>query len=343
MRASLVLALLPLCPAIRLKDDRDALPDWARAPIVWVHTPKTGTSFANVLFHHKGLCPAFPNDAWFLQPEWSSDHEFLKAYNIHELCPGQFAKEYECPPGSVGVGDIWDQNHAHVVSFFRQPEARVTSGFFSAWHDFPRHFDKEGHGREWLVAQTGEGMNIRGYASVMQGCQVRMLTQGGKACGGNGTKPTMEDVDLAIGRMKQMKFVGLTEEWDLSICLFHKMYGGQCHDQEFSNTRPMHERQTYTVHHRLYTGDDLDLKGFQDPYDGALYDAAKIRFMSMMREYDVDRATCEQSCGSQLKINPFRVKTSSVMEGGDGIKSEFKYDWPGRPTYYVDEDEFVPQ
>ena len=33
-------------------------------------------------------------------------------------------------------------------------------------------------------------------------------------------------------------FVGLTEEWDLSVCLFHRMFGGECHVREFLDVRP---------------------------------------------------------------------------------------------------------
>lgn len=342
MRASWGVALLitaPLCCSIRIRDVTadDGLPDWAKAPIVWVHTPKTGTSFLNTLLHHKGLCPAMPEDAWFMRPAWTSDHKFLTTYKMHELCPGQFNVNYPCPPGSMGVADIWEKNHDHVISFFRQPEARLESGFYSGWHDWPHTIAK----------QTSGGKNIRTYAKIMQGCQVRMLVSGsqdykGKACGGNGTLPTDDDVKLAISRMNQMKFVGITEEFDLSLCLFHKMYGGKCHDNEFQNIRPGRgdaKKAVYTYHGRPFTADELDLKGFKDPYDGPLYDAAKDRFFKMLKEHGVDRASCEQSCGSQLKTNPFSVlqeglEESSFLEGGDG----FKYDWPGRPKYIVDED-----
>ena len=35
-----------------------------------------------------------------------------------------------------------------------------------------------------------------------------------------------------------MKFLGLTDEWNRSICLFHKMFGGEISDIELRNIRP---------------------------------------------------------------------------------------------------------
>merc|ERR1712107_340610 len=32
-------------------------------------------------------------------------------------------------------------------------------------------------------------------------------------------------------------FVGLTHEWDLSVCLFHAKFGGACNKREFQNIR----------------------------------------------------------------------------------------------------------
>ena len=49
------------------------------------------------------------------------------------------------------------------------------------------------------------------------------------------------DVPLALSRLRHgFSFVGLTEAWALSICLFHAVFGGPCMPVEFSNSRPGH-------------------------------------------------------------------------------------------------------
>ena len=39
-------------------------------------------------------------------------------------------------------------------------------------------------------------------------------------------------------RSEKMAFVGLTDYWTESICLFHAMFGGNITAHEFTNTRP---------------------------------------------------------------------------------------------------------
>ena len=51
-------------------------------------------------------------------------------------------------------------------------------------------------------------------------------------------------LSLARTRVRQMAFVGMTEAWDLSVCLFHAMFGGECLAVEFNNSRPSSELGT---------------------------------------------------------------------------------------------------
>ena len=47
------------------------------------------------------------------------------------------------------------------------------------------------------------------------------------------------DLEKALQRLQDgFKFVGLTEYWEASVCLFHAMFGGECDAMEFENTRP---------------------------------------------------------------------------------------------------------
>lgn len=44
-------------------------------------------------------------------------------------------------------------------------------------------------------------------------------------------------LSLALQRMRNMSFVGLTSHWNLSIDLFHRMFGGETWEGELVNTR----------------------------------------------------------------------------------------------------------
>ena len=50
----------------------------------------------------------------------------------------------------------------------------------------------------------------------------------------NRSKITLEVAQEAAKRVREgFAFVGITEEWDLSACLFHEMFGGDCHAWDF--------------------------------------------------------------------------------------------------------------
>merc|ERR1719221_1611184 len=82
---------------------------------------------------------------------------------------------------------------------------------------------------------------------------------------------TREDVELAKTRLEKFAFVGLTDEWDLSICLWRAMFGGLCYGADFANTRPGPDSKT--VAGGVY--DTSALRGFVDDFDGELFAKAQ--------------------------------------------------------------------
>merc|ERR1719401_892886 len=111
----------------------------------------------------------------------------------------------------------------------RQPEQRIISGFTYGLLGWPQSYG---------ATRTA---SVLDYAEVTQGCTVRMLTHTSKVdgyCGDISPPLTQDDVELAKSRLQKFAFVGLTEEWDLSICLFRAMFGGLCYGADFDNIRP---------------------------------------------------------------------------------------------------------
>jgi hypothetical protein len=235
--------------------------------LAWLHVPKTGTSFANTLVSWG--CDQLDeddivDDSYMLPsgmyvPKFFATHR-AQCENILHICSGHH------PIADKSCND-WNAHKGNFVALFREPEQRLISGFHHDLHDY-----------------NNKNASLHEYATAMQGCTVRMLT--GFKCGDNdaGVNPTMQE--HAIQRIHEgFAFVGLTEQWALSVCLFHAMFGGECHRREFANVRPgeMHTTELYSLD---------GLNGFRDKYDGAVYAKAKSVFYSNLAKYNVNEDTC---------------------------------------------------
>lgn len=266
--------------------------------ITWLHIPRCGSSFVNVLIHHPGVCTGIPEDLWV---EADDDGfplaNFFDTYKKWKYCTGGFMdpRIYRDPPGHNSVGPVFDQIKGHGVVMLRQPEQRILSAFHNnAMGVFVDH-----------------RVDAKEYAQIEAGCMVKMLTRDnhhndhsdehtkgmqGPCMEVHGAwPPTDDEVELAKTRLRTgFPFVGITDQWDLSVCLFHVMFGGRCQDKMFKQVRPF----SFGHHNKLSNGDyDVrELEGWVDEADGALYDEAVRIFQSNLAKFGVSESNCPQIC-----------------------------------------------
>ncbi|CAK0864788.1 unnamed protein product [Prorocentrum cordatum] len=248
-------------------------------PVAWFHVPKTGTSFCNTLYHTPGVCEFFPRENYIgdstsagsWDPTWRA---------MDGLCPGGFSATYRpATTGQHGGLDqsLWELNRGHLVTMLRQPEQRLISGY-----------NHEGQ-MEWPFDTPAA--SLREYAEWMAGGTVRQLARGGGHASGELPVPTAEEVSVAVGRLRDgFAFVGVTEQWDLSVCLFRAMFGGVCVASDFSNTR----LGNASTGSSLY--DTSELYGFVDNYDGPVYAEALVLLSKGVELYGVDESKCTADC-----------------------------------------------
>jgi hypothetical protein len=116
------------------------------------------------------------------------------------------------------------------------------------------------------------------------GCAARMLS--GETCADgihqyNGTEHITNSLNVVTNKLH---FIGLTEEWDESICQFHHLLFGSFHHHhhhhhpqqgEFSNVH------SSSSQHKMYNI-ETHLHDFIDVADTIIYNAAKLRFEQMV-------------------------------------------------------------
>jgi len=266
-------------------------------PLAWFHVPKAGTSIINTFYHTPAICPEFTLTN-FVNSSSSGIQGWDESWGIRdEVCRGGFTRTYGGGGyAHVGIGGLtgtaYQLNHGHFVGMFRQPEQRLISdyGYYGA---IPL-IDKSGH-EIWpysaAYAKFGSKLvSLREYAEWSGGCTVRQLTTDSLEPYKTLPLPTTEDVSAAIQVLQEgFAFVGITEEWELSVCLFHAMFGGPCLSSDLQNTRPGPDSNSSDY-------DTSELHGWVDVWDGPVYAETVSLFESSLNLYNVDAQKCARSC-----------------------------------------------
>eukprot|EP00927_Polykrikos_kofoidii_P027740 TRINITY_DN2430_c0_g2_i1.p1 TRINITY_DN2430_c0_g2~~TRINITY_DN2430_c0_g2_i1.p1 ORF type:complete len:345 (-),score=34.69 TRINITY_DN2430_c0_g2_i1:162-1196(-) len=263
--------------------------------IAWLHVMKCGSSFGTTLAHFANT--SLPDTAHIPSGENMSDPEDT----IKEGLQGEpnffrfkypvgrwFTNVFRNPrnPGNhlPILPEEWEEWRHGWFGVFREPASRALSSY--------NHFGQgKGDLKDWLRRIQGQQASMlssgqAGFARIR--CEWNQ-TGAEKWC----AQTVPPNIDLAIHRLHHFAFVGIIEEFDLSVCLFHKMFGSDCLDVEFMNMRPgdydsdEEKKQDLAV-----------LKAQGDPWDEPVYAAATRRFWSDVHKYNLRPSVCNKICPS---------------------------------------------
>ena len=106
-----------------------------------------------------------------------------------------------------------------------------------------------------------------------------------------------------------IRFAGITEWWDASICLFHAISGGDPHDVQFKNIHP--GSGSSAKQDGLY--DASILLGKVDAHDLFIYEKAKERFRDLWERHR-DKLPGHARCQELSKNTTFGAKVSEIAK-----------------------------
>lgn len=265
-----------------------------KLPLVWFNVPHSGPAFAHTLLFH--ACPGWPTEALLRLAQGQGLPTFFKEHPLAEHCPaGAFLEassghEYRTG-GHAGVGGPFFDLHAgHFVGMFRHPASR----FVDVW--------------EHAVGPLREGDATSAKAHQMTGCYVKTLTGSGQHPCMNHAPVTQQQTELAVSRIQGFAFVGIVEQWTLSVCLWHAMFGGQITPQVFIGA----PAETLTPGARP----NSLTQGWWDEADAQVYSVAVRRFWSDIEAYNVRPATCQE------RTKPMREQAAVLAAESGGIYSK---------------------
>jgi len=123
-------------------------------------------------------------------------------------------------------GNLERRGPLSPVALFRDPRRRLVS----AWNNNKHSYGLSGLKRKQMEEQAQTLDKFVAYPGIPD-CQTKMLV--GKTCG-NDVKVTDAMRTQAFERLRStMAFVGLTDMFNASVCLFHHMYGGAPEEYQF--------------------------------------------------------------------------------------------------------------
>ena len=225
-----------------------------------------------------------------------------------------------------------------VATIFRQPEQRIISAFYDSRHangvspDQFKELLKQTSGKTTKGAPSCKLQDGKAYDNPLEcfarfpgiaGCMARMLT-GEKCADGQFQQSGLENVPDAVDViMNQLEFVGLTEEWNESICQFHRLFAGKLDNKsgkrqwipplqgEFANVHASKNKKLLGLE---------ELHGFKDVADGVVYEAAKLKFDRMvgpdkcykfMSWDELQEETRDKDADMMAEVLPF-INTNNV-------------------------------
>lgn len=301
--------------------------------IRWLHVPKTGTSFISTIWAY--ACSGEKVLELRVDPNATTgcskcyDFALMDRYPRDLYCEaGALHERFQTQHAPLQESSIEGEG-ANYIGLFRDPSQRLISAKMNGFH--VSGFTPETYRRlRDECANGNESQQVACYARFpgVAGCTTRLLA--GDDCSfdcnasyhtcTHGEVPDARGkVHAALGALSKMKFVGLTEEWEETVCLFHLMFGGRLYSEEFKN-------EHHDANHRLLEDYDTSLLGgFVDEADEIVYQAAKDRFWMLRNEYTQGHSACSVLTGGTgkphgepgAKCAQTGVECGEVDESGD--------------------------
>jgi hypothetical protein len=215
-----------------------------RSAIRWLHVPKTGTSFISTLWSHgcsrRGSIDLDVHP--YAGPGCGECYDFalMRKYPFEAFCwPEVFAdlRTQHTPT------DAEEARQLDVVAVFRAPDARIVSAFRNALHS--SGFSQKQHSamrtrclkKGWQQDLSSQRAAALCFARTpgITGCYTRLLSGGPCASPDDAEPADAARLSAASKTLEGLAFVGLTEDWNETVCRFHRRFGSVPQQGEFLN------------------------------------------------------------------------------------------------------------
>lgn len=187
----------------------------------------------------------------------------------------------------------------YVASFFRQPDQRLASEFAFGRTHFQALKMHGPYGNDTLptvkkifekLQQGRNAQNDDYLGKNFLGCQTNMVL--GRGCMQGTPTNASKDAEEASAKVDEFRFVGLVEEWPLSICLFNYLVTGKrfVTYHQLVDSHPTHKAAGRA---NTQSRTEYDTRGYaRDGADEELYAHVAKRFHADLNKHDITIEKC---------------------------------------------------
>lgn len=207
----------------------------------WVHVPKTGSSFENTLIRWACGQDAPNVNVFSGRPNMqarkgaqssilNSRADCLRRTFVHrtDAATGRVKSDMAIGTHMPLRGDESPSELQRVFMLFRSPDAR-------AWSEFKQNYVLTGQICQSCITPSDmcgvyDRFGRAHMAKYILGCHPLRVCK-------NQTLPAAS-IHRACAKVQHMGFIGITELWRTSICVFHETLGGENDERDLHNSRP---------------------------------------------------------------------------------------------------------
>lgn len=264
-----------------------------RAPtklfVLWLHIPKTGTSFANTLLQWG--CPN-PSIRVFVLPKKERPPHLQLPFNhtiswewlsltstgrtwLRQNCRGRLAMSRTHVNVTRHSAYTFNMHRAmklsevhFTVALFRLPRQRAYSNYLHLTYRY-NETSLQNRINIPLIEFARKPQYMSQQAKLLLGRHYR-----------HRETVSLHDAHRAADLVVNLlPYVGLTEEFFLSVRLFHAVFGGMPSPEQFENIRPSIMRNSISLNKKpFFRYDEAEFGTWRDVADEIIYFAASYRF-----------------------------------------------------------------
>jgi len=241
--------------------------------LFWLHIPRKGTTFGLCILHHTFFCPTFHHKVVGTQ-----QHHTQRYIRFKHPCPNTLdASLAEHRPLPWALYRIHRLDNGSAVTMFRKPAVHAMS-LAIAYCGYDRDCYRRRAGAFSLVPLLQLRRNEGLY-----------YTDGEDKLARRAAMLTAADLSKGIAALREFAFVGVLEEWPLSVCLFHSIFGGNFSQEQFTNGRPGKLARKGQSYNTSWVEDVIP------DWSTQLYEFAQKRFHFDLQRYAVTKDSCNNS------------------------------------------------